>query len=408
MPLTRRQIFRRRRIAVLGALGLIFGSGFYLPFTLLAPLDATSATVLAYESPDVTETVLDLPDFPAIAIGADGFPGLLASAGTEKPLPMASITKVITSLVVLDKHPLEPGETGSDITFGPADVDFYHAFLARNGTVRSVYSGLVLTEREVHTISLLASANNYAASLAVWAFGSEAAFVTAANDWLAAHGLDSTTVTDPTGIEPTNTSTVADLVELGKLAASHPIVSAIVSSTSVQVPDIGLVENRNNLLGFTGVDGIKTGTLSATGACLLFSTDVVVGDESITVVGAVLSAPDHPSIEAAVRALLPDVVEGFHELDLVEAGDVFASFETPWGDTSNAVASSGHSVVAWSDAPVSVVLQVDEVRSAVAGTDVGTATFTVGDERVTVTLELDATIDDPGPWWRLSHPAELL
>jgi len=41
------------------------------------------------------------------------------------------------------------------------------------------------------------------------------------------------------------------------------------------------------------------------------------------------------------------------------------------------------------------------------GDDVGMLTFTVGTSTIEVPIELDATIDDPGPGWRLSHPTEL-
>ena len=42
-----------------------------------------------------------------------------------------------------------------------------------------------------------------------------------------------------------------------------------------------------------------------------------------------------------------------------------------------------------------------------AGSEVGSITYTVGDETIAVPLELTDTIDDPGAQWRLTHPAEL-
>ena len=48
MPLTRRQILRRRRATVFGGFGVLLAVGFYLPFTLLAPLHAENAQVLAW------------------------------------------------------------------------------------------------------------------------------------------------------------------------------------------------------------------------------------------------------------------------------------------------------------------------------------------------------------------------
>ncbi|HWR86313.1 MAG TPA: D-alanyl-D-alanine carboxypeptidase, partial [Rhodoglobus sp.] len=58
-------------------------------------------------------------------------------------------------------------------------------------------------------------------------------------------------------------------------------------------------------------------------------------------------------------------------------------------------------------APVSAAVDVRPVTLAEAGTDVGTVTFSFAERTVTVPLALDATIDDPGAWWRLTNPAEL-
>ena len=60
-----------------------------------------------------------------IAVGAVGFEGLLAAGEEQRPMPMASITKVITALVVLDANPIPAGEGGPEITYTEADVDIY-------------------------------------------------------------------------------------------------------------------------------------------------------------------------------------------------------------------------------------------------------------------------------------------
>jgi D-alanyl-D-alanine carboxypeptidase (penicillin-binding protein 5/6) len=63
--------------------------------------------------------------------------------------------------------------------------------------------------------------------------------------------------------------------------------------------------------------------------------------------------------------------------------------------------------VVWDGADIEPVRELDEVRLAPVGTDVGDLTFTVGERTFSTDLVLDATIDDPGPWWRLGHPLEL-
>ena len=407
MPLTRRQIYRRRRIVVLGGGAVALASAFYLPVTLLAPLPELSAHPVAYEAPAPEQPVIDFPAYGASGIGAVGYEGVLASNGVTTPLPIASISKVVTALVVLDAHPLAPGESGPDIVFTDADVAFYEQQLANDGIVADVTPGQAISQLNLLTVMLMKSANNYGQTLAAWAFGSESAYVDAARGWLAAHGLTSTSINDATGMNPANTSTVSDLIALGKLALDNPVIATAVSTSTLDVPGLGVVDNRNGLLGIDGVDGIKTGTLDESGACLLFAADHVIGGENVTLVGVVLGGPDHPTINAAIQGLITQADAGFREVELVADGQEFAEYDSPWGDEATAVAAESRSIVVWADTPVSVQVTTDEVRLATSGTRVGQLTFTIGNRTVVVPLELVGEIDDPGAWWRLTNPAEL-
>ena len=389
-----------------GAL-VALATAFYLPLTLLAPVKPIDAVVESYTPPAAVQPAVTFPAYGASGVGAVGYPGVLASAGSTDPLPIASISKVITAMVVLDAHPLALGEAGPDITFGDIDQGYYDAQLADGGVVESVSVGQVMSQRNVMNVMLMESANNYAESLATWAYGSEAAFVDAARAWLAAKGLASTTIEEPTGVSPNNRSTVADLVELARLAEQDPVVSEITSTKTLDVPDIGTIENRNELLGIDGVDGIKTGTLDEAGSCLLFSQEHTVGSTTITIVGVVLGGPDHDTIDAAIRSLLAEVDAGFTEVTLTTAGQEFASYESPWGDRASAVAAKDASITVWSATPVTADVSVDELHLAEKDAEVGRLVFTAGTQTVTVPLTLSATIDDPGPWWRLTNPAKL-
>jgi serine-type D-Ala-D-Ala carboxypeptidase (penicillin-binding protein 5/6) len=408
VPLTRRQIYRRRRIAVFGAIVLALGLGIYLPTTLLAPLPLAAAEVLPYEPPTGVAPAPATPGYGASALGAVGYDGALVTSGAAEALPIASITKVLTALVVTSVHPLAEGEAGPSITMGAADEQFYSDQLAEGGGVKSVYAGQVVTQRQMLELVLIASANNYAESLATWAFGSEQGFLDATRAWLDERGLVSPIITDPSGILPTNVSTSADLLEIAKLAIADPTISTIVATVETVVPDVGTIRNTNDLLGIDGVDGIKTGTLDESGACLLFSSDLTVGDETVTLVGVVLGGPDHGTIDADIQSLLATATPGFQQLQLVTAGQQVASFTTPWGDQANAVAVADESALVWSDTPVAAFPQIDDVNVGDAGTDVGEVRFTVGERTVVVQLELDAPITDPGSWWRVTNPTEVL
>jgi D-alanyl-D-alanine carboxypeptidase (penicillin-binding protein 5/6) len=407
VPLTQRQIFRRRRIVVFSAVGVALATAFYLPMTLLAPLGEVSATVIAPATPELAEPELTFPRYGASAIADIDRPGVLAHAGSDEALPIASITKVITALVVLDAKPLGADEAGPTITFGPADLDYYYTQQAQYGLVWPVFDGQKLSQREVMNVVLLASANNYAQSLARWAYGSDDAFVAAAAKWLSANGLENTTLIEASGIQETNTSTAQDLTKLARLAISSPVVAAIVSTPSTEVPGLGTVSNRNQLLGIDGVDGIKTGTLDDDWACLLFSTDVTIGEETKTLVGVVIGGPDHPTIAAAIRSLIEDATEGYNEVTLASAGEEFAEYDTPWGDDTSAVASDTVTRVVWGYDEITLTVDADPMRLTDAGTSAGVVHVLVGTESIDIPLEFSDEVDDPGPWWRLTNPQSL-
>lgn len=407
MPLTRRQIYFRRRLAVFGTTVIALSVAFYLPLTLLAPVPEARVQVASLESPAPIEPALTFPEYGASAIGAIGYPGVLASGGAASALPIASISKIVTALVVLDARPLAVGEPGPDITFTDDDVQLYNAQVAQNGSVAPVYTGQVMSQRTAMNVMLLASANNYAESIAHWAFGSQNAFVEAAAVWIAAAGLSNTTLVEPTGVSPSNASTSVDLIALAKLALANPVLAEIVSTPEIVVEDLGTIRNTNALLGISGIDGIKTGTLDEAGSCLLFSQDFAVGATTVTVVGVILGGPDHDTIDAAVQSLLAQADAGFREVTLATPGQKFASYSTIWGDSSAAIATSPFSVVIWSAMPISFAIDPSSVRLAAAGSDVGSVRITVGDRTVDVPLQLSTTLSDPGAWWRLSHPLQL-
>ena len=394
-------------MTVFGGLAVIVGAGFYLPMTLLAPLTPVAASVAEYSVPAQEPVELSFPDFGSTAVGAIGFDGTLAVSGDTKPVAIASITKVITVLVVLDAKPIKTGEEGPDIPITQADVALWHKQVAQNGSVAPVRSGIALTEHELMELILVKSANNYSETLVNWAFGSEKAYLPIARDWLVENGLNDTSLADSTGFSPGNRSTSADLVELGKIALGDPIVSAIVDTKTETVPDIGPIKNTNDLLGVEGIRGIKTGTTDDAGACLLFAADYTVGKQTVTIVGVMLGGDNHPKLNERIRALLKTVKSSFHEVTLATEGQIVASYSTSWGDNSDVVATETSSTLIWAQTPVTALVSTDKISVQKKGADVGELDFSVGGRTITVPLRLVSTIDDPGPWWRLTNPDEL-
>ncbi|TFD21566.1 D-alanyl-D-alanine carboxypeptidase family protein [Cryobacterium sp. TMS1-13-1] len=408
MSPSRRVILRRRRFAVASVLLVVLGGVGYVGATTLAPVPESAATIVQPAALTQPAAALVWPTFGESAIGAVGFPGVLASSGEQGTVPIASITKMVTALVILDAKPLGAGEDGPAITFTDADVDIYYEVIAENGSVAPVVAGMELTQRQAFEAMLLPSANNYAASLAVWAFGSTDGYLAAAKTWLADNSLSQTSVADTSGISSSSVSTPANLVEIGKLVVGHPALAEIVALPSAVLPVIGTVTNTNKLLGRDGVDGIKTGTTDVAGACLLFSTDFTVGDNTVTLVGVMLGGDTHSELNSAIAALIQSVQPGFHDVVLADAGTVYGSYRTQWGDVSDIVAARAASALVWSDSPISGYATATDLQLGRAGDDVGELSFTIGTgSPVTVPLELQDSVTDPGPAWRMGHPGEL-
>jgi D-alanyl-D-alanine carboxypeptidase (penicillin-binding protein 5/6) len=235
------------------------------------------------------------------AVAVEGF-GTLGVSGSETPVPIASVAKVMTAYLVLRDHPLEPGEEGFEIEISTADVEDLRRRIALNQSVVAVEAGEVLSERQALEALLLPSANNVAALLAVHEAGSVEAFVAEMNEAAAELGMWKTHYTDPSGFEDTTVSTAADQLKLGRAAMTDPTFAEIVAMPSTVLPVAGEVANFNQLVGHEGFVGIKTGSDNAAGGCLLFAKRIHVDDRTLTVLGAVLGQREGDFIQAALAS----------------------------------------------------------------------------------------------------------
>jgi D-alanyl-D-alanine carboxypeptidase (penicillin-binding protein 5/6) len=235
------------------------------------------------------------------AVAVEGL-GTLGASGGERPVPIASVAKVMTAYLVLKDQPLEPGEEGFTIQISPADVEDLHRRIALKQSVIEVEAGEVLSERQALEALLLPSANNVAALLAVHEAGSVEAFVGEMNEAAAELGMQKTHYTDPSGFEDTTVSTAADQLKLGRAAMADPTFAEIVAMPSTVLPVAGEVANFNELVGHEGFVGIKTGSDEAAGGCLLFAKRIHVGGRTLTVLGAVLGQREGDFIQAALAS----------------------------------------------------------------------------------------------------------
>ncbi len=417
-PIRRRQQRRRRGLIVgLAALVIVGIVGGYVGVSLSAPLPALTVetTTLRAPEPPAPATILTPPEGAwAISVaGADEYlgadaAGIWATSGADESRPIASITKLITALVILDAKPLAASDDpGPTLTFDKADHDLYDKYYVLGATIAKMPTGSSLSLHDVLETMLVVSACNYAEAAAGWAFGSQSGFLAAARSWLAANGLEHTTIVEPTGIDARNVSTPRDLLALGRLAMANPAIADIVASETLDVPGLEFRSNTNTLLGVSGVYGVKTGTLEGSGSNLLFAAHLPTGAGALDILGVLLGGTSHDAVDREIRAWLESIAAGFQRVTVGEAGLTVGTVSSAWGEQARMVLESGGSLQLWSNTEVAVSMTAPTVTSAVTGQQVASVTWTAGPEAVTVPVVLDTTIGEPDAWWRLTHPAEL-
>ncbi len=330
---------RRARVRLIGtavSLVMALALGSYAVLAVLAPVPNLSPVIPAYDVVETPPGTVTLPTGAAAIALAEG-DQVLAARNLDEPRVLASITKLVTALVVLDARPIDGDTEGPGITLTAADARLAQSYIAMGGSFAPVPVGAVLTQRQIIELMIVRSANNYADTLAIWAFGSIDDYRRAARAWLDRVGLERITIADATGFSLDNRATPRDLLALARIAAANPVVAAAAAMPRLAVDGVGVFENTNRALGTAGITGLKTGTLGpAVGANLLFSgvlpTDAPDA-EPVPVVGVVLGQPDQAAVATAVQTLMTTAADDLRTVTLIEEGELLASYQAPWGDT---------------------------------------------------------------------------
>ncbi|GAB3966803.1 hypothetical protein GCM10027615_14940 [Plantactinospora veratri] len=335
--------------------------------------------------------------------------GSLGTSGGSEPVPIASVTKVMTAYVILKEHPLDRGEHGPKLTVSAAQAAAYPAELARGESLVPVVAGAVFTERQALQAVLLPSANNMARILAAWDSGSVAAFVEKMNATADALGMKDTHYTDPSGLDPGTVSTAVDQVILARAAMELPAFAEIVAQKKATLPVAGTVKNYNSLVGRDGVVGIKTGSTDEAGGCLVFAAVVKVGGRKITIVGAVLGQPGANTpvqldrVFKATRPLVRTATAALGVHPVVRTGDQVATVQGPLGTGTTIHAGQDLAVVGWPGMRVRLDVDLPAVPDRLpAQTEHGQLTAVAGDGApVTGALHSGARLEPPSNWERI-------
>src|SRR6201996_6661328 len=280
----------------------------------LAPLTASPSGTSGPTAGSATASRLQLGpvSWPADGVSAaavSGY-GLTEGPGATRPVPIASVAKLMTAYVILQNHPLVADESGPDVTVEPSEAAAYPSQVADGDSLVAIAAGETITERQALEALLLPSADNMAWILARWDAGSQAGFVARMNATARRLGMTGTSYTDPSGLDPSTTSTAADQVRLGMAAMRVPVLTTIAAMSTAVVPVAGLVRNYNSLLGQDGIAGLKTGSTQAAGGCVLIAAWHHGSGHRTLIVAAVLGQP------GTAQTILPNALQAGHNLVL--------------------------------------------------------------------------------------------
>ena len=204
---------------------------------------------------------------------------ILFAKNADQAAPIASITKLMTAMVVLDANqPLD-----EVIEIGPEDID----------TLKNTHSRLPLGTRfrrgDLMRLALMASDNRAAAALGRTYPGGLAACVEAMNAKAKLLGTTQTHYVDSSGLSPSNVSTPADLGKIVAAAATYPIITEYTTTSAVNVtlPDskrkLSFV-NTNSLVGHSDwkIGLSKTGYINEAGKCLVMQA--MIANQPVVIV----------------------------------------------------------------------------------------------------------------------------
>ena len=192
------------------------------------------------------------------------------SKNANEVVPIASITKLMTAMVVLDaKLPLD-----EQITISSLDRDRF------KGTRSRMRNGMTLTRGELMKLALMASENVEAAALARTYPGGTQVMLSMMNAKARELGMYSSRFDDPTGLHSSNVSTANDLVKMVSAASEYDEIERFSTTTShtVQVSSRRSLRfnNTNPLVRNASWDiGLsKTGYISEAGKCLVMQAKI--------------------------------------------------------------------------------------------------------------------------------------
>lgn len=276
-----------------------------LLLAMLALLWAVFPCAKAEEEP---ESLSEISAKSAILMAADSGE-ILFARDARTPRPMASTTKIMTALLMLE----EIGRSGDPV------VTITEEMLRTEGSSMGLRAGDSLRLSELCAGLLLSSGNDAANAAAIFLCGSMEAFAEKMNERAAQLGMKDSFFVTPSGLdEEGHCASAYDMALLTRAAMKLPAFREIVACQSRRVQFLNpvksvLYENHNKLLGdYEGCIGVKTGYTDLAGRCLVSAAR----RDGVELIAVTLYDPDDWRDHAALLDY------GFSLLSCVQLGEV--------------------------------------------------------------------------------------
>lgn len=196
---------------------------------------------------------------------------VIYSQNAETVVPIASLSKLITAMVILDSN-IALDEV---ITINKKDKD-----RIRYSRSRLRY-GMQFTRHDLLRIALTASENRAATALGRTFPGGMSEFVKAMNDKATQLGLTKTHFVDPAGLHDNNVSTASELISIVRAASQYPVIKDFTTQHKDKITDLRRGReidfgNTNRLVkrNSWSISLSKTGYTSVAGNCLVMQTQI--------------------------------------------------------------------------------------------------------------------------------------
>ncbi|MFF3014411.1 D-alanyl-D-alanine carboxypeptidase [Streptomyces sp. NPDC057939] len=399
-----------RRVKVWTPIVLLLG-GAVVGAQLLRPLPApqlvADSTAYAFEG----STQIPWPAKGQAAVRVPGS-GDIGSFGEQKPVPTASVAKVMTAYVILKGHPLRKNEAGPRIEVDAAAVADGAA--EDESRIEGLTAGQTFGQQDMLKMLMIPSGNNIARLLARWDTGTDstAAFVAKMNAAAKELGMNDTTYTDPSGLDAGTVSTAADQIKLGEAVMKEEAFRAIVAMPNATIEGLPkpIINNNDNLLLANGlsIKGIKTGSSTPAGGTLLWAAYKTVGSETQLILGAMMEqrvdGPDPNATKALglvkdnSRKVIEAVRAALTSTTVIRKGQLVGHLSDGLGGSTPLVATKDVNVIGvpGQELRLSLTPGTKSVpHEAKAGTEVGVLTVGEGDGAKSVPVAVEGALDGP-------------